>query len=230
MSALPSSHPGPPTASCYCPGLRTARLGLISSSFRVPSSQSTATNKSRLRVLQARESHLQELFDAARGNLSSVTQDQAAYTALLQKLILQGLLQLMEPEVAITARSADVQLVQGVLDGAAKDYAAKTGGRKVKLSVSEGLEKDSAGGILLAGLNGRIKVNNTLDERLRLIEDKVRTYAALCGPSRQRHPSMLIPFPPFALQMLPEIRLDLFGPNENRKWVCALDLFAWSID
>ena len=135
-----------------------------------------------MRVLQARESHLQELFEAARGNLSSVTKDQSAYTALLQKLILQGLLQLMEPEVAITARSADVQLVQGVLDQAAQEYASKTGGRKVKLSVSEGLEKDSAGGVLLAGLNGMIKVNNTLDERLRLIEDKVRMLAALSAP------------------------------------------------
>lgn len=32
---------------------------------------------------------------------------------------------------------------------------------------------DSAGGIVLAGHGGRIKINNTLDERLRLLEDRV---------------------------------------------------------
>lgn len=47
----------------------------------------------------------------------------------------------------------------------------------------------SHGGIILTGHGGRININQTLDERLRLLEDR----------------------------MLPEIRMDLFGPNENRK-------------
>ena len=38
---------------------------------------------------------------------------------------------------------------------------------------SEDLPADSAGGAKLAGAGGRVKVNNTLDERLGLLEDKV---------------------------------------------------------
>lgn len=41
-----------------------------------------------------------------------------------------------------------------------------------------------------ASLGGKIKVNNTLEERLRILEEK----------------------------MLPEIRTDLFGNNVNRKF------------
>lgn len=52
----------------------------------------------------------------------------------------------------------------------------------------ETLADDSAGGIKLVGEGNRITVNNTIDERLGLLEDK----------------------------MLPEIRADLFGLNEVR--------------
>lgn len=45
------------------------------------------------------------------------------------------------------------------------------------------------GGVLLKGYGSRIVVNNTLDERLRLLEER----------------------------MLPEIRESLFGKNENRR-------------
>ena len=48
----------------------------------------------------------------------------------------------------------------------------------------------SAGGVLLKGYNSRITVNNTLEERLRLLEER----------------------------MLPEIRDNLFGKNENRRF------------
>jgi hypothetical protein len=48
----------------------------------------------------------------------------------------------------------------------------------------------SAGGIIGASLGGKIKVNNTLEERLRILEEK----------------------------MLPEVRTDLFGNNVNRKF------------
>lgn len=65
----------------------------------------------------------------------------------------------------------------------------------------------SAGGIKLVSGNGRITLDNTLDERLRLLEDRVSALHS-CGVG-------LLISPP---QMLPEIRKDLFGPNENRKF------------
>ncbi|KAJ1034724.1 hypothetical protein NDA13_000980 [Ustilago tritici] len=151
--------------------------------------QSNQTNKSRLKILQTREQHLQSLFDAARDKLNDIAKDQEKYKKLLSKLILQGLLQLMESKVTVTVRSNDVQLAQEAAKQAEKDFKDKSG-KNASVTVQEGLNKDSAGGVALSGHAGKITINNTLEERLRLLEDR----------------------------MLPEIRLDLFGPNQNRKF------------
>ncbi|KAN0061357.1 V-ATPase V1 sector subunit E [Thecaphora frezii] len=151
--------------------------------------QSNQSNKSRLKILQTREQHLQTLFDQAKERLSGLTEDQQTYKQLLQKLILQGLLQLMEKKVVVTVRSTDVQLAQEAAKGAEADYK-EASGRGTSVEVKEGLDGDSFGGVILAGSGGKIVINNTLEERLRLLEDK----------------------------LLPEIRLDLFGPNQNRKF------------
>lgn len=151
--------------------------------------KSDQTNKSRLELLQTREQHLQKLFDDARARLNELTKDQSKYEQLLQGLILQGLLQLMEEKVIVTARSTDVQLAQKAAESASKQYTEKSG-RQTKVEVKEGLSKDCHGGVTLSGHQDRIHINQTLDERLRILEEK----------------------------MLPEIRNDLFGANENRKF------------
>lgn len=53
------------------------------------SAKSEQTNKSRLRILQTREQHLQELFDGSRKRLTELTKDQSKYQDFLQGLILQ---------------------------------------------------------------------------------------------------------------------------------------------
>lgn len=64
-----------------------------------------------------------------------------------------------------------------------------------------------AGGIKLISGSKRITIDNTLDERLRLLEDRVGIYSS---------PAFTIS--DLCRQMLPEIRKDLFGANENRKF------------
>jgi vacuolar-type H+-ATPase subunit E/Vma4 len=51
-------------------------------------------------------------------------------------------------------------------------------------------DPDRAGGISISGTNGRIDINNTFEERLRLLES----------------------------ESLPVVRSILFGENENRKF------------
>ncbi|KAI3620249.1 hypothetical protein CBS9595_002216 [Malassezia furfur] len=148
---------------------------------------SNQSNKARLEVLKLREERLEGLFDKTKEQLKKLSKDQAKYKKLLENLLLQGLLDLVEPSVEVTARSGDVQLVQEVSDSAVKRYKEITG-RDTKVSVKDGLSKDSAGGLILTGHAGRIQLNNTLEERLRLLES----------------------------DMLPELRLDLFGPNPHR--------------
>jgi V-type H+-transporting ATPase subunit E len=52
------------------------------------------------------------------------------------------------------------------------------------------LTESSAGGIIITGSGGKIDINNTLEERLKLLETDA----------------------------LPSVRVILFGENENRKF------------
>ncbi|KAI5117056.1 hypothetical protein M0805_005295 [Coniferiporia weirii] len=151
--------------------------------------QSTQLNKSRLQLLQRREEHLQDLFSTARDSILELSADEGRYTQLLEGIIVQGLLQLMEPEVTVIARPKDVTLVEKAAEGARAQYT-ELSGRDATVSVVGDLSNTIAGGIKLQSANRRITLDNTLDERLKLLESR----------------------------MLPEIRHDLFGPNENRKF------------
>jgi V-type H+-transporting ATPase subunit E len=67
----------------------------------------------------------------------------------------------------------------------------------------------SAGGIKLVSGSWRITIDNTLDERLRLLEDRVcLNFLVILSHSQVAD----------FMKMLPEIRKDLFGANENRKF------------
>ncbi|KAJ8457097.1 hypothetical protein ONZ51_g11734 [Trametes cubensis] len=151
--------------------------------------QSTLTNKSRLKLLQQREEHLQDLFATARESIDALAKDEGRYVQFLEGVILQGFLSLLEPDVTVHARPKDVGQVQRAIDGATRQYT-EISGRTVSATVKGSLSDDIAGGVKLVSGNERITLDNTLDERLRLLEDR----------------------------MLPEIRTDLFGPNANRKF------------
>lgn len=77
----------------------------------------------------------------------------------------------------MTCREKDESLVKKSADQAKKQYKEKSG-RDVEIEVKKGLNKESSGGIILAGHGERIKINNTLDERLRLLEESVSTIVA----------------------------------------------------
>jgi len=151
--------------------------------------QSTLTNKSRLKLLQQREEHLQDLFQTSRDEIIKLSQEEGRYVQFLEGVIVQGFLQLLEPDATVRAREKDVGVVEKAVVGASKTYY-DISGRHVKAIVEGSLSNNLAGGVVLISGTGRITVDNTLDERLRLLEDR----------------------------MLPEIRLDLFGANENRKF------------
>ena len=57
--------------------------------LNVCSAQSTQVNKSRLRVLQARDQMIADLFDIARQKLKSLSQDKARYKTFLRDSMVQ---------------------------------------------------------------------------------------------------------------------------------------------
>lgn len=74
-------------------------------------------------------------------------------------------------------------------DAAVKKYKEMSG-RTSTVEYKDSLSDDSAGGVIGSSMQGRIKVDNTLGERVKILEEK----------------------------MLPELREDLFGKNPNRKF------------
>ncbi|KAI0261220.1 ATPase, V1/A1 complex, subunit E [Gloeopeniophorella convolvens] len=151
--------------------------------------QSTLTNKSRLKLLHRREEHLQDLFAAARAKISGLAAEEGRYVQFLEGVLVQGFLQLLEPSVTVYTRAKDEAIAARAAESAKKAYY-EISGREVEIELEASLSDDLAGGVKLISGTRRITLDNTLDERLRLLEDR----------------------------MLPEIRHDLFGANENRKF------------
>ncbi|XP_075439602.1 V-type proton ATPase subunit E 1-like [Ascaphus truei] len=153
---------------------------------------SNLMNQARLKVLKARDDLISDLLADAKQRLARVVKDSARYQALLDGLILQGLYQLLEPKVLIRCRKQDLALVKSSVQKNIPAYKAATKkDLEVGVDHENHLSPDIAGGIEMYNIDGRIKVSNTLESRLDLIGQ----------------------------QMMPEIRVALFGANTNRKFM-----------
>jgi len=98
--------------------------------------RSTVANKTRLKVLGARQELLDEIFEAAEKRLGEGAKDKARYKAVLQALALEGFYALHEPSMQVRARKADYALVKEAVDAATKVYKDKVG-KDVKVSIDE---------------------------------------------------------------------------------------------
>ena len=89
--------------------------------------RSTLANKTRLRVLSARQELLDGLFEKAREELKKTSKDKGKYEAVLKGLILEGLYALLEAKVQVRTRKADADVVKKAIEAAKKEYKEKTG-------------------------------------------------------------------------------------------------------
>ena len=105
------------------------------------SAQSNLTNKARLRLLNRREEHLQDLFGTARNAISTLSQEKGRYTKFLEDVILQGFLQILEPSARVIARPADVEVAKAAGE-AAKEKYKEISGRAIEFEVVGQLSDD----------------------------------------------------------------------------------------
>jgi len=133
---------------------------------------------------------LDELFEKARSKLTE-TEKKKDYEEILRGLILECMYILSEKKVAIRCKKSDQDKVKSAAKKAAAEYKEKMGS-EVEAVIDEKnyLPDESAGGVSLVGGGGKIELNNTLEERLKMCETEA----------------------------LPSIRATLFGKNENRKF------------
>merc|ERR1719450_1140218 len=81
--------------------------------------KSMAINKQRLEKIKARQEVMHKIEGDVRAKLVSESSSQAFIT----KLIVQGLLMLLENDVVVRCRQSDVAVVKGCLAGAQAEYA-----------------------------------------------------------------------------------------------------------
>ncbi|KAL6896972.1 vacuolar ATP synthase subunit E [Trichoderma evansii] len=153
--------------------------------------RSTVANKTRLKVLGARQELLDNIFEEARKQLASGVKDKAKYQKTLTGLVLEGFYAMNEPELQLQAKKSDYDAVKKAIDEAAKEYKKEVG-KDVSATIDESnpLDDSTAGGIIILGGKGKIDIDNTLEARLQLLE-----HAAA-----------------------PAVRESLFGKNPNRKY------------
>ena len=84
--------------------------------------RSTLANKTRIKVLSARQELLDDLFDKARGKLPGYADDKGKYQEMCKNLILEGAYALNEGKIGVRARKADYDVVKKAIEGAKKDY------------------------------------------------------------------------------------------------------------
>lgn len=173
--------------------------------------RSTVANKTRLKVLSARQELLDGIFQTAEKQLADGAKDKARYQKILKGLILEGYYALNEPQLQLRARKKDYAVVKKAAEEAANEYKQEVG-RETEGKIDEqnplpeGLCvtrvpdfphsqtcsncKTRAGGVVIIGGAGKIDINNTFEARLELLKDSAA----------------------------PAMRESLFGKNPNRKF------------
>ncbi|KIE00258.1 vacuolar ATP synthase subunit E, partial [Metarhizium majus ARSEF 297] len=153
--------------------------------------RSTVSNKTRLKVLSARQELLDNIFQEAEKKLADGAKDKAKYQKVLKGLILEGFYALNEPTLQVQARKKDYDVVKKAIDEAAKEYKKEVGQDiEGKLDEANPLPEGSAGGVIILSGSGKIDINNTFETRLELLKDSAA----------------------------PAVREALFGKNPNRKF------------
>ncbi|KAF5552497.1 v-type proton ATPase subunit E [Fusarium phyllophilum] len=153
--------------------------------------RSTVANKTRLKVLGARQELLDNIFEEAQKKLAEGAKDKGKYQKALKGLLLEGFYALDEPELQVRARKKDYDVVKKAIEEAAKEFKKELGKDiTAKVQEDDPLPEGIAGGVVVISGNGKIDIDNTFEARLRLLEESAA----------------------------PAVREALFGKNPNRKF------------
>ena len=163
---------------------------LKKASLKQQISKSTIANKMRLKVLSTMEQALDEIFESTKIDLSKLANKQQQYKPVLHSLILEAALRLLEPKIVVKVKQCDEKLASSLFEDVAKEYK-EVSSKDLEITLSDSnLNQDVAGGVVVTNAAAKIEVDNTLEERLKLLSEEA----------------------------LPAIRLEMFGPSKTRKF------------
>lgn len=151
--------------------------------------RSTAINKSRIEKIKTRQDVIGKIAENCKEQLVQELQNQSKAKQFTTKLIVQGLLMLLEDVVEVRCRACDDSLVASCLADAESEYHKLvkdlTGvEKKVSLSLDKVVRLPGApsgqhgptclGGVVLVCADGKITIDNTIDSRLGLVLEQAK--------------------------------------------------------
>ena len=100
--------------------------------------KSTLANKTRLRILSAKQELLDELFENANKKLSeNASKDKKKYEGILKGLILEGMYALNEKKITLKCRKKDDEVGKKAAEAAKSEYKEKMKGKEVEFQIDE---------------------------------------------------------------------------------------------
>ena len=139
--------------------------------------QSNEVRFSRLKALKARDDAMQAVLAEAASKLPSLVSG-SAYSALLESLIVEALIQLADQKVTVKAVAGQETATKKALTAATPKFtkwATETKGAEWASTISVTFDpaslKSGIGGVELTGFDGKITLANTLQSRLMLAYD-----------------------------------------------------------
>ena len=84
--------------------------------------RSTLANKTRIKVLSARQELLDDLFERTQKKLTDATKDKGKYQEMCKNLMLEGLYALNEDKVGVRAKKGDYEIVRKAVQAAKQEY------------------------------------------------------------------------------------------------------------
>lgn len=154
--------------------------------------KSLAINKQRLEKIKARQDVMANIASDVKDQLVQDLKDESRMRPFVTKLIVQGLLMLLETQVSVRCKESDSKMVQSCCADAAKEYSSvikKESGvdRTVTVTIDKQqyLPDSGLGGVVLSCANDKITIDNTIDIRLKLVmeQDKPAIRRHLFGDS-----------------------------------------------
>ncbi|XP_074024285.1 V-type proton ATPase subunit E 1 isoform X3 [Numenius arquata] len=146
----------------------------------------------RLKIMEYYEKKEKQIEQQKKIQMSNLMNQARLKVLKARDDLIAGFYQLLEPRIVVRCRKQDLPMVKTAVQKSIPIYKNATK-RDVDIHIDQDnfLPEEIAGGVEIYNSDGKIKVSNTLESRLDLV----------------------------AQQMMPEIRVALFGANANRKFL-----------
>lgn len=160
--------------------------GQVEASKKIEASKQL--NEQRLKILGAKQAAIRSVIEAAKAEIQKTVKSPAQYGPLIVDLLCQAMKKMADPSMIVQCRKEDLTVVEKQLSAAQARFKQTYGtdapqltldrqhflppGAKSKEEEDDPDYQTCLGGVVTTSLNGRIVVNNSLDARLKIIEEE----------------------------------------------------------